>query len=56
MAAKKKNPFLEKMEEKTGKDLDGDREKGESKVHTSKVAAKVCAKCSKAGKKSCSHR
>lgn len=36
-AAKKKNPALEKKEEKLGKDLDGDGEKGESATHRKKV-------------------
>jgi hypothetical protein len=35
--AKKANPFIEKMEEKTGKDLDNDGEKGESSAHKKKV-------------------
>lgn len=34
---KKQNPFIEKMEEKTGKDLDNDGEKGEAKAHKQKV-------------------
>ncbi len=55
MAAKKPNPFLEKMEEKKGKDLDHDGEKGESKAHKAKIIAKMCKNCTKAGKKSCSH-
>jgi hypothetical protein len=36
---KKANPFIEKMEEKTGKDLDNDGEKGESPAHKKKVLA-----------------
>jgi hypothetical protein len=32
---------LEDMEEKLGKDLDGDNEKGESKAHKKKVFGKV---------------
>ncbi len=55
MAQKKPNPFLEKREEKLGKDLDHDGEKGESKSHKAKIAAKMCANCKKAGKKTCSH-
>lgn len=39
MAKKKGNPFIEKMEEKTGKDLDHDGEKGESPAHKNKVLA-----------------
>lgn len=35
--SKKPNPFLEKREEKTGKDLDNDGEKGESPTHQKKV-------------------
>lgn len=38
--AKKSNPFLEKKEEKDGKDLDGDGEKGEKKAHKAKVLGK----------------
>lgn len=60
--AKKSNPFLEKKEEKDGKDLDGDGEKGEKPAHQMKVlgkkagkGGKMCANCKKAGKKSCSH-
>lgn len=67
MASKKPNPFLEKREEKTGKDLDRDGEKGESAAHKAKVlgtpakkgsaqAGKMCAACTKAKKSSCSHR
>lgn len=39
-AKKKENPALEKEEEKLGKDLDGDGEKGESKAHKEKVFGK----------------
>lgn len=38
--AKKSNPFLEKMEEKKGKDLDGDGERGEPEAHQKKVLGK----------------
>ena len=34
---------LEDMEEKLGKDLDGDNEEGESKAHKKKVFGKVVA-------------
>jgi hypothetical protein len=37
MANKKSNPLLEKLEEKTGQDLDGDHEQGESPSHKKKV-------------------
>lgn len=37
MAKQKSNPFIEKMEEKSGKDLDHDGEKGESAAHKKKV-------------------
>lgn len=40
LMAKKMNPALEKREEKLGKDLDGDNEKGESPAHKAKVLGK----------------
>jgi hypothetical protein len=39
MAFKKDTPFVQKVEEKTGQDVDHDGEKGESPAHKAKVKA-----------------